>query len=443
MLSPITRSPRPRRRPFRPLPEPLEARECPSGGLLDPSFHGGAPVTTGVMDIAFATAIQPDGKMVVVGRHGTGAFGLTPVLAVARFNPDGSPDPAFGSGGVAYSSLTDVRASGMALQPDGKILVCGSVTVKTKGVSSEAYLVSRYNANGTPDTTFATKGTFTWDYGKGNDGASGMALLPDGSILVAGGANGNLAGGSSASVFKLSASGSLVTSYGTGGLFLANPGNAGSAAGSIALAPNGDAILVGGTKLGTAGGLADAGLIVAVTPAGRLDPGFNGAGYVATLGPGYSSLVFNDLAIQGTRIVVCGGLTADPPPGGTGGLLARFSLSGTLDATFGAAGYFTTGGVSSFRSLALEADGSIVAGGNQAYVGNDGSTYSEMAFAHLTADGALDTGFGALGTGIVYVQAGPQSAVYDLAITSDGRIFAVGYGYTATRVAALVRLTAP
>lgn len=43
----------------------------------------------------------------------------------------------------------------------------------------------------------------------------------------------------------------------------------------------------------------------------------------------------------------------------------------------------------------------------------------------------------------MYVQAGPQSEVPDLVITSDGRIVAVGYGYTTRRTAALVRLTAP
>lgn len=430
------RASRRRPRPYRPLPERLEARECPSGGLLDPTFNGGAPKTTAVMDLANATAIQPDGKMVVVGRHGTGAFGLTPVLAVARYNADGSPDPTFGSGGVTYSSTTDVRATGLALQPDGKVLVCGSVIVKTQGVTSKAYLVSRYNANGTPDTSFGTKGTFTWDYGKGDEGTGQMALLSDGSILVSGVANGGLPGGSSASLFKLSRTGTLVTSYGTNGIFLTNPGNAGSAAGSIALAPNGDAILAGGTKLGTPGGLADAGLILAVTPAGKLDPSFNGTGYVATLGAGYDSLGFYDVAIQGGGVLVCGS-------NGKSAILARFTLSGTPDTTFATGGYFTTGDAGAFNSVAVEADGSIVAGGGQMYVADDGSSDSEMAFAHLAANGTPDTGFGTLGTGFVYVQAGPQSAVNDVAVTGDGRIFAVGYGYTSVRVASLVRLTAP
>jgi uncharacterized delta-60 repeat protein len=449
MLARFNRTSRPRRRNFRPLSEQLEARECPSGGLLDPTFNGGAPVTTGVMDLAVATAIQPDGKMVVVGRHGTGAFGLTPVLAVARFNADGSPDTAFGSGGVTYSSLTDVRANGVALQPDGKILVCGSVSVKTQGVTSKAYLVSRYTANGTLDTSFGTKGTFTWDYGKGDDGAGRMALLSDGSILVAGSANGGLAGGSSASLFKLSPTGTRVTSYGTNGILLANPGNAGSAAGSIVLAPNGDAILAGGTKLSTPSGLADAGLILAVTPTGKPDTGFNGTGYVATLGPGYDSLVFNGLAIQGSNVVVCGGPASGQSQNGRSALLGRFSMSGALDTAFGTGGYFATGNAGAFLSVAIEANGSIVAGGGQMYdsggVDANGNPvlWSEMAFAHLTADGMPDTGFGTIGTGFVYVQAGPQSAVYDLAITSDGRIFAVGYGYTTQRTASLVRLTAP
>jgi uncharacterized delta-60 repeat protein len=412
------------------------------GGALDPTFNGGAPETSGVMDLANATAIQPDGKTVAVGRQGTGTFNMTPKLAIARYNPDGSPDATFGSGGVV-SAAADTTGNGVLLQPDGKILVCGKATVQTKGVTSAAYLVARYNANGTLDTTFGSKGTYTWNYGPGNDEASEMGLLPDGSILVAGGANGNQPGGSSASVFKLSRTGALITSFGTNGIFLTNPGNAGSAANAIVVAPNGDAILAGGTHLSTSGGMADAGLIVAVTPAGRLDTTFSGTGYVATLGPGYGALSFGDAVIQGSNLVVCGGPTGNQLQAGRGGLLARYSLAGALDASFGTGGYFTTSDTFKFNAIALEPDGSIVAGGVQFYDAGDVSPYNEMAFALLTRDGAVDTSFGTLGTGFVYVQAGPQSEVLDLVVTGDGRIVAVGYGYTTGRVASLVRLTAP
>ena len=442
MRSPFARKSPPLRRALRPSAERLEVRVCLSGGLIDPTFNGGGPETSNLLDLATATAIQGDGKMVVVGRLGTSPTKVS--LAASRFNSDGSVDASFGTGGVTYLSVGDHTAgNGVVLQPDGKILVCGHATAKTKGSTSYEYLVARYNPNGSLDTSFATKGTFAWDYGSGADEAARMALLPDGSILVAGTANGSLPGGSSLSIFKLSPTGALVTSYGTNGVLLTNPGSAGSAASALALAPNGDAILAGGTQLSTPGGPAGAGLIVAVTPAGKLDTGFNGTGYVATLGPGYGSLAFNAVVIQGSSLVVCGGPRVDPLPGGTGGLLARYSLSGELDTTFGAGGYFTTGDAARFNALALEPDNSIVAGGLHNYVGSDGATYNEMAFAHLTAGGALDTGFGTLGTGFVYVQAGVQSEVRDLVITSDGRIFAVGYGYTTRRAGALVRLTAP
>src|SRR5436305_3782398 len=106
------------RRAFRPSAERLELRECPSGGLIDPAFNGGAPETSSLMDLAIATAIQPDGKVVVVGRLASDTFRQHPNLAVARFNPDGSPDPTFGSGGVAYSASTDTTGIGVILQPN-------------------------------------------------------------------------------------------------------------------------------------------------------------------------------------------------------------------------------------------------------------------------------------------------------------------------------------
>ena len=93
-------------------------------GDLDPTFSGDGKQTTDMplgSSRAAATAIQPDGKIVVVGRdfaHGGGS-------AVARYNPNGSPDPSFSGDGKLTNQVGDGAA--VALQADGKIVVVGGV----------------------------------------------------------------------------------------------------------------------------------------------------------------------------------------------------------------------------------------------------------------------------------------------------------------------------
>src|SRR5207249_3267166 len=95
------------------------ARYNPDGSL-DPSFRGGRVVTSFAdRDEASALALQSDGKIVVAGFSDAGG---RQDFALARYNPNGSLDPSFGSGGRA---LTDFDALALALQPDGKVVVVG------------------------------------------------------------------------------------------------------------------------------------------------------------------------------------------------------------------------------------------------------------------------------------------------------------------------------
>src|SRR5690606_41754458 len=66
-------------------------------GTLDPSFGGVGFVTTdlGYSDVAWALALQPDGKIGVGGEK----IGVS-AMFLARYVPDGALDPAFGTGGI-------------------------------------------------------------------------------------------------------------------------------------------------------------------------------------------------------------------------------------------------------------------------------------------------------------------------------------------------------
>src|SRR5258706_2349779 len=80
-------------------------------------------VNTSQDDIAFATVLQPDGKIIAVGSSST-----TPArVVVIRYNANGTPDTGFGNNGITVTSLPSADADGFAaiLQADGKLLVAG------------------------------------------------------------------------------------------------------------------------------------------------------------------------------------------------------------------------------------------------------------------------------------------------------------------------------
>src|SRR5687768_10680834 len=112
------------RRP--PAFEPLEGRMLMSAGDLDFSFSGDGKLTTdfgaGTIETVYDVAVQPDGKVVVVGESGDN-------WAVARYNVDGSLDTSFGpigSGKVVETPAgSGYGARAVAIQPDGKIVLAG------------------------------------------------------------------------------------------------------------------------------------------------------------------------------------------------------------------------------------------------------------------------------------------------------------------------------
>src|SRR4051812_4692211 len=90
----------PARRPsFAPRLEVLEDRSCPSGGTLDPGFDGDGVRTLPSSDHGYmATAVQGDGKVLVVGTARVNGFA---VISVTRLNRNGSLDATFnGTGSV-------------------------------------------------------------------------------------------------------------------------------------------------------------------------------------------------------------------------------------------------------------------------------------------------------------------------------------------------------
>jgi uncharacterized delta-60 repeat protein len=154
-----------------------------TNGTLDPSFDGdGIRVMGfgGINDRAADIAIQPDGKIVVVGRS-TSNFGVVRLLA------NGSLDTSFSGDGIQSTDFGGVdEAKAVALQADGKLVVVGTSWI-TGGPAGYDVAVARYNVDGSLDAAgFTGTGKLSRAIGTSNDVATDVAMLANGKILVAG-----------------------------------------------------------------------------------------------------------------------------------------------------------------------------------------------------------------------------------------------------------------
>jgi uncharacterized delta-60 repeat protein len=128
------------------------------------------------MEAARAVLVQPDRKIVIAGYPPDNS-----VMLVKRLNPNGAPDTTFDGDGTAVIDVgpgTDEFANAAALQGDGKIVLAGYV-------QGALVAVARLNPNGSPDTTFSADGKTTIDFGFPTFGEA-VALQPNGRIVVAG-----------------------------------------------------------------------------------------------------------------------------------------------------------------------------------------------------------------------------------------------------------------
>jgi len=148
-------------------------------GALDPAWGSGGKAFGPTAGAAFGIATQPDGKIVASGDCDSGTSSC-----IARFLASGELDSGFGSSGVApfFLGTTYNGFVGVAVQPDGKIVAGGDGGVN-------AFTLARVRSNGQPDASFGSSG---YAYALTNARARGFAMTPEGKLLI-GGANGDLA----------------------------------------------------------------------------------------------------------------------------------------------------------------------------------------------------------------------------------------------------------
>ena len=141
-----------------------------SNGSTDLAFN--PRVTGSVHDVI----VLPDGDILVAGQISAvnGATPQTPFGNLFRLNADGTRDLSL-QAVVREQGFDFVRS--VAIQPDGRIVVGGSLALTVNGVQSRKYL-ARLNADGSLNTDFPSASPF--------GGVQAIAVRPDGKILLGG-----------------------------------------------------------------------------------------------------------------------------------------------------------------------------------------------------------------------------------------------------------------
>jgi uncharacterized delta-60 repeat protein len=149
-----------------------------ANGALDPDFGGDGRVTLPGGGAANAVLVQPNGRIVLAGNASE-----SQAMTITRLVSNGSPDATFGGAGtvsIDFGVMADI-ANDAALQADGRIVVAGYTQ------ADEEVAVARLNPDGSPDATFGGgDGKATVDFGGVATFGNAVALQPNGRIVVAG-----------------------------------------------------------------------------------------------------------------------------------------------------------------------------------------------------------------------------------------------------------------
>ena len=352
---------------------------------LDPTFgDGGKATTTAFGGDRSAMAVQPDGKIVMVG-------GTFADFVVARFDPDGSPDETFDADGLVTTDIgggfAQEEALGVAIQSDGRIVVAGYT-------DRDDIALARYDDDGSLDESFGDQGIVTGAVaGIAND----VTIQPDGKIVVAGTRSRNDPAGidfGDIVVARFLDTGTPDPSFGLGGQLTTDVGQVTNEAQNVVVQPD-DAIVVSGSSRnpGSNGvGIDHHTDVVRYLSDGQPDGSF-GTGGEVTLA---DTLAGNDLVLQpdGPLVLVGTEDAAVPPalPSSTTELLVvRLEADGDPDPDFGTDGFADlgiSGQGDTANAAALQADGSIVVAGTAQ------SINPNFAVARFTAGGEVDESFG-------------------------------------------------
>ena len=234
-----------------------------TSGKLDFPFGDDGSVVTyfGTKAVAYASAIQPDDRIVAAGYSFNGSDND---FALARYMKNGLLDNSFGIGGKVTTPIGagEAVARAVLIQPDKKIVAAG--------YARGGFAVARYLPNGSLDNTFDNDGRVITPVA-GSDTSFAAVLQVDGRLVVAGTADDKIA------LVRYTTTGGLDNAFGSGGKVLTSVGVKSCAYG-VALQQDGKIIVAGYSNNGND----DDFVVVRYHFDGSLDTTFSATGFVVT-----------------------------------------------------------------------------------------------------------------------------------------------------------------
>jgi uncharacterized delta-60 repeat protein len=370
-------------------------------GIVRTKVEGNGNLLFGDTRNAF---IQSDGKTLTVVEFGF-------AVVINRRLTNGTIDSSYGKNG--FSVTVEMTNPSAVLQSDGKIVVVGA----SSSFNSD-FIAARFTTDGQLDVSFGNKGVTITDAGSETDALSSVAIQGNGKIVAGGQTSRN--GINQFALIRYNKDGTVDSSYGSQGLVITNFGNA-CYINSIALQTDNKVVAVGNYNNGSASDFA----IARYLKTGALDTTFNGNGEVASnFGNSDNAIA---VAIDTNGKIVVGGYYTDPSYN-SHFEIARYATNGSLDSSFNGSGVTGTnfGNNQEFlAAMALQSNGEIIAGGN-VYHPADGTTIPEFALARFTVNGLVDSTFGTNGQVLDPVGSFDPDNMNCLEIAPNGQILSGG-----------------
>ena len=383
-------------------------------GNLDTSFNSTGIVITdfgGSESYGRAIAIQPDNKIVAVGRAIVGVGGYD--FSISRYNANGRLDSTFNFDGKADLDFFGGFDFGEAVvvQTDGKIIVAGNVS----NSGTVNFGLARFYPNGLIDSTFGINGKVYTPINS-ESGAWGLALQTDGKIVAVGNAGSGF--NAEFALARYNQDGMLDTSFNNNGIVTTKITNAKAVGNAIAIQPDGKIVICGALRDGSFFDFAT----LRYHANGLIDSSFSLDGIVTTDFNGKDDLGF-DIALQQDGKILVVGFSKD----GTDQKFAivRYNLDGTLDNNFNTSGKVTTDfgkGINRASAIVVQPNKKIVVVGDAL-----DSNAIHFALARYNNNGTLDNTFNT--NGLVITPIEESSNANAVKLQPDGKIVVVGDAY--------------
>ncbi len=355
-------------------------------------------------------------------------LGLLAMSASAALAAEGDLDNSFSSDGRLVFNVDNGRGEGVAVDSKGRIVEAGNID--PPGADTSDIAVARFLPDGSADPSFSGDGLATVNAGGGTniDVASAVSIDQQGRIVVAGEVL--LGGDSNVVIARFTDSGAPDPSFAGGsGVFTQDLGS-NDFLDALAIDSSGRPVAAG--AIGPPGSRNF--LVLRLTAAGVLDPGFGG-------GDGWDQLNVNSVASNDVghgvaidsqgRVIVAG--VTELAGGDQNFAAARFTSAGQLDTSFSndlpTPGRIISQLASQTGSAVDDAaqdvivnalDGVVMAG----YAQRTGADY-EFALQQLRNDGSPDITFGS--SSVAYAGFGADSDTAEGLVRDDnGNIVVAG-----------------